>query len=153
MAGHLLFSSSLSGDLMPEVGNGHLATVVQSDTIYAAGLYNSDAHGTSGESSHRARIPNFRVWVENDHQKPGPQGGRALDLERAIFLQRTVAPLKAPSVTVEERWYAPLQAPTLLVHEIELRNPSELEETVTIHSSPGAVSQDIMFKAVPEEVQ
>ena len=37
---------------MASVGNGHVATVVDSDTVYMNGLYN----GGRGES-HRARIP------------------------------------------------------------------------------------------------
>lgn len=37
---------------MPSVGNGQLATVIYTDTIYMNGLYN----GGLGES-HRARIP------------------------------------------------------------------------------------------------
>lgn len=44
---------------MASVGNGHVATVVMSDTIFMNGLYN----GERGDS-HRARIPsriNIRV--------------------------------------------------------------------------------------------
>lgn len=37
---------------MPSVGNGQLATVIYTDTVYMNGLYN----GERGES-HRARIP------------------------------------------------------------------------------------------------
>ena len=46
---------------MPSVGNGQLATVIYTDTVYMNGLYN----GELGES-HRARIPsqiNIRMDV------------------------------------------------------------------------------------------
>ena len=45
---------SLNLDLVPEVGNGHLAHVPFSDTVQMNGLYNGVA-----DLSHRARIPAF----------------------------------------------------------------------------------------------
>lgn len=52
-AGHLFFSGEGSGGLIPEVGNGYVATHANSDTIYAAGLFNGDAMGVKGPTSHR----------------------------------------------------------------------------------------------------
>lgn len=38
----------------PSIGNGHIATVVHSDTVYMNGLYNGN-----GSTSTRARIPAY----------------------------------------------------------------------------------------------
>ena len=32
--------------VMPEIGNGYIGTIAQSDTIFAHGLFNGDAIGT-----------------------------------------------------------------------------------------------------------
>ena len=48
---------------MASVGNGHLATIVYSETVYMNGLYN----GERGES-HRARIPS-RINVSMELSK------------------------------------------------------------------------------------
>lgn len=149
LAGQLLFSHALSSeDLMPEVGNGHLATKMRSDTIFAAGLFNGPAHGSSGITSHRARIPRSMLWVASVHDDTPPGCGRALDLDRAVFLQRTKDPLGALGVLIEERWYAPLQVPTLLVHEIKLENPGSAARTVTIHGIQKNESDDLIIREV-----
>lgn len=54
--GDLLYSASVDGALLPEIGNGFIATLVGSDTIYAAGVFNGAAQSAP---SHRARIPPF----------------------------------------------------------------------------------------------
>jgi hypothetical protein len=54
--GHLLFSSdlNLSELVMPDIGNGYLATRLTSNATYVAGLFNGLNVKTP---SHRARIP------------------------------------------------------------------------------------------------
>ena len=118
LAGQLAYSPTLSGGLMPEVGNGHVATVVQSDTIYAAGVFNGDALAKFSHSTYRARIPAFVVEVAH----ASTIGVRAMDFERATFVQRRNFSTNASEsvIVVEERWYAPYQEPRLLVHEISL---------------------------------
>jgi len=149
-AGNLLYSNSLKGDkrLMPEVGNGHVATKVQSPDIYAAGLYNGDAHGSSGESSHRAKIPHYGVWVTVDTEELVGQGGLALDVEHASVMQRTNDPMGAPGVQVDELWYAPLQEPALVVHEIELWNRAATTRTVTMGQFSNNKSPDLFTRLV-----
>ena len=67
--GHIAYSSQLvdrhPAQSMPEVGNGHVATVVGSDTIHAAGLFNGAAANPPCSScgSYRARIPAYSVNV------------------------------------------------------------------------------------------
>jgi len=121
---------------MPEVGNGFLATVVQSSTIYAGGLFNGDETGEQGWVSHRARIPPYTVNVTSQVVA----GVRALDLERAVFLQRSTL---ASGVHIEERWYAPLHRPTILVHEMELMNPGNISARISIQGTVEDSSQDL----------
>ena len=64
---------------MATVGNGHIATVVYSDTIYMNGLYN----GERGES-HRARIPSYiNVRVQSPEIVPRRY---ALDTEKGNLI-------------------------------------------------------------------
>jgi hypothetical protein len=79
------------------VGNGYVATVVGSDTIYLAGVFNGEienttspnaANGTSqsetvSTSSHRAAIPGT-----NGISIKGERLGSALDLANATFYRR-----------------------------------------------------------------
>lgn len=141
MSGHLLYGRPDEVDhrLMPEVGNGHLARKVKGPAIFAAGLYNGDSKGSTGESSHRARLPPYNAWVKTDESKEeepytSAEGGwgYALDVEQASFMQRSHDPLDARGVQVDESWYAPLQEPSLLVHEIRLWNREAAGRTVQL---------------------
>jgi hypothetical protein len=141
----LAYSPVLAGPtagLMPEVGNGHVASVVGSDTIFAAGLFNGDAKGAQAESTYRARVPAYRVAPAMPPTTGGSRGGgggyvetgeRAMDFERAAFVRRsTFRPASATAgkggqgggggcvVGTEQRWFAPYTEPRLLVHEIDL---------------------------------
>lgn len=55
--GNMLFSQQDPSNFewMPIIGNGYLSTLVLSDTIYVAGVYNGQ--NNSAEQSHRAKIP------------------------------------------------------------------------------------------------
>eukprot|EP00756_Hemistasia_phaeocysticola_P051172 Hpha_TRINITY_DN26354_c0_g1::TRINITY_DN26354_c0_g1_i1::g.9347::m.9347 len=108
------------GVLVPAYGNGYVATFVDSDTVFAGGLFNGDATGQYGAASHRATIPSYLVKVVD-----GSGGGaapvlvgQALDIRRAVFLRRSVTSDK--QVQIDERLFAPLGWPNLLVHEVEL---------------------------------
>mmetsp|Transcript_113316 Transcript_113316/g.225683 ORF Transcript_113316/g.225683 Transcript_113316/m.225683 type:complete len:1175 (-) Transcript_113316:84-3608(-) len=150
LGAQLLFSNAHSKhDLMPEVGNGHLATAMQSDKIYAAGFFNGPARGTNVETTHRASIPRSIYWIDTMHGETFPPGyGRALDMERAVFLQHTKDPVGAEGIIVRERWYAPWQAPTLMVHEIELENPGGISRTVKIQRFRRTRSADLSIQEV-----
>jgi len=140
---------------LPEVGNGHLARKVKGPSIFAAGLYNGDAHGSTGQASHRARIPPYNVWVRMDENhkevwKPGGYG-EALDVEQATYLSRTHDPPGAKGVQVDQRWYAPLQEPTMLVHEIELWNRGEEEKKVDMRQWGDKTSWSFNADLAPKE--
>ena len=72
----------------PTVGNGHVATVVYSDTVFMNGLYNGN-----GTESRRARIP---AMTAVNIQSVSLQGTRTfmLDMEKGLqhffffFLQK-----------------------------------------------------------------
>ncbi|CAF1479752.1 unnamed protein product [Didymodactylos carnosus] len=49
--------ASIDYRILPYVGNGHIATVVLSNSVYMNGIYNGE-NGTS----HRARIPSTHNW-------------------------------------------------------------------------------------------
>ena len=66
-------------NLYPEIGNGHVATVVQTNTIFMNGLYNG-----ASTDSHRARIPstaNIFVNISNGNIT----GKFQLDMGRGEF--------------------------------------------------------------------
>eukprot|EP00966_Prymnesium_polylepis_P191192 4431321-Prymnesium_polylepis.1 len=85
LGGQLAYSPTLTGGLLPEVGNGHVASVVQSDNVFVAGLFNGDALAKHAGSPYRARVPAVKTEVMH----ASPSGGvRAMDFERAVFIQR-----------------------------------------------------------------
>jgi hypothetical protein len=120
-----------------QVGNGHVAWKLRSDTVYAAGLFNGPAGSISeGDGDGRARIPPFRVTftvtsqvdtgdaIRSNGGEAGdtvvtmvPQG-QALDVRRAMFIARSRS--EDGTIAVEERWYAPLHMPRVLVHEVSV---------------------------------
>lgn len=87
-AANLLFAVNLSNDtrLVPSIGNGYLATVFESDTLFISGVYNGNA--TEDRPSHRARIPGITsvVW---QHPREIIMG-IALDLQNAAVIKRSM---------------------------------------------------------------
>jgi len=157
LRGNLLYGrlDDVDDRLMPEVGNGHLARKVKSPAVFAAGLYNGDAKGSNGPSSHRARLPPYNAWVKLD-DKPlranAPGGsGCGLDVERAAFMQRTHDPANAEGVQMDQSWYAPLHEPSLLVHEIRLWNRADVKRTVQFGQWGGLTSPAFDMSLVPRE--
>lgn len=118
LSGDLFYSADPSGVLMPTIGNGHLATFVQSGVIYAAGLFDGDSVGATGKVSHRATIPAYQVSI----------GGldlsatrAALDVRRAVFMTRSE--ISGGSAVVDQKWYAVADRPSLIVHEMTITVP------------------------------
>jgi len=142
LAGQLLFTTD-STCTMPSIGNGYLATVVQSDSIYAAGLFNGPVH----DNVHRARIPPYVTQIE-DAVASDEVVVQAFDMERAVFLRRRTL---SSGVEVEDRWYAPLHEPSLLVHEMEIAS-SGYSGTVNFNSSAGAASVDLTLTPTKSSV-
>jgi hypothetical protein len=78
----ILLSSQTLPSLLPEVGNGYIASVVMSDTIYSSGLFNGNSTVTP---SHRARIQAFNVEVQYATQT---DTAYALNMLEAVFYKR-----------------------------------------------------------------
>lgn len=141
---------------MPEVGNGFVATVVDSDAIYSAGLFNGDslnnctAQGVEvgawcGQMSHRALIPALNVRVSGELL---PDGGRVLDVERAVFLRRSRVCVANAELRLEERWFAPFHEPEVLVHELAFSNPSgeDVHVVLNVTSAGPSATPDLLLK-------
>jgi len=144
LAGDLLYSASATEGLWPEVGNGFVATVVQSGTIYAAGLFN----GPDTDNTQRARIPGIDVAPPNRGAISDQfRGGRGLALDSAVFTQISAATSTVRSI---ERWYAPAQEPSLIVHEIEFTNFGQQNETIDLQTTypVGGESADLDLSVV-----
>jgi len=155
----IAYSGSLhdNPNLMPEVGNGFVATVVSSDTIFAAGVFNGDAIAKRAAASARARIPSFDTTV--DVAGAREEGVRMMDFEHAVFTQRRtlqggVGGASAGGVRVEDTWYAHAVHRNLLVHEITLSAaaapagaaPNPI--TVRVSTQPSDASADLDLKRV-----
>lgn len=70
------------------VGNGYLATVLHSPTIYLAGVFNGDQMGSSKAGApHRARVPAYLVEIANTSHG---QAVEALNIREAVYYRRTV---------------------------------------------------------------
>lgn len=105
---HRLFSKSVSSKsqiprsplLIPSIGNGYLATVVGSDTVYIGGLFNGrNRNGVElTKASHRARIPAYlNLNITNaiidytettENEKKIHAGGFAIDTKEGIHYER-----------------------------------------------------------------
>ncbi|CAL1536284.1 unnamed protein product [Lymnaea stagnalis] len=135
----LLTSESLPArkEYIPEVGNGHLATVVQSDAIFMNGLYNG-----ANFSSHRARIPSTAGYSINSTTPAHVSRRYSLDLARGIFTESYTA----PGVEISLRTYAHRQLTLVLVTELVMsRDDVTTNVSVEVDLNPGPASDDVEF--------
>ncbi|XP_067686916.1 uncharacterized protein [Haliotis asinina] len=123
---------------MASVANGHLGTVVYSDTIYVNGLYN----GPFGWS-HRARIPSTQAMRVHLDSETDVQHHYTLDTEKATFEEK----LTTPDTEVIIRTYAHQKHTRLLITEIRAKRLSESlgQVTMTLTNNRGEDSDDIAF--------
>ena len=134
--------------LQGQVGNGFIATSINSSVIYLGGTFNPLSEYGSGSLSRRSRIPTtVRIFIEDSTPFASAQ-----DLRRGLFLRRSVLPSFCQSngqpVVVEQRWYAHRVNRSLLVHEIEIdTSRCELGSPVAIKitEDDGGPSEDIDF--------
>jgi trehalose/maltose hydrolase-like predicted phosphorylase len=124
--GNMLFGSAEPSETyrMAAVGNGYMSSVVGSDTIYVAGVFNG-----AGQTTHRARIPSTNAITLTNAQHVGS----ALDLERAVFYRRSTYQncLACAVFNIEQRWYTHRYYASLFVHEIEIKSLTATGETAT----------------------
>ncbi|ODN03634.1 Acid trehalase-like protein 1, partial [Orchesella cincta] len=126
----------------PTVGNGHIATVVYTDTIFMNGLYS----GFKGES-HRARIPtrnNVRLVDVNGLRTKFLNSSFLLDVTKGIFIEK----FTIEDFCIEIKLFAHQYYHKVMVNQIHAvpikPEPSPLQLKV-IHDT-GPSSQDIAFE-------
>ena len=91
--------------------------------LHLAGVFNGLSNHTP---SHRARLPalfNYQLALPADAAAGDTlfYVGAALDVQRAIFFNRTRLTTAACSADIEQRWYAHRLHKHILVHELEVR--------------------------------
>ncbi|XP_076464028.1 protein-glucosylgalactosylhydroxylysine glucosidase-like [Babylonia areolata] len=125
--------------LFPEIGNGHVATVIQSDSIFMNGLYNG-----ANVTSHRARIPSTASILIKLTVPSGPPVviRFRFDVGRGVFSEVYTG----RGFIVELRRYAHRLLSRLLVTEVVVtRTTSALPITVSFIVNTGRDSDDIHF--------
>lgn len=150
LAGNLFYSST-DASPMPQLGNGFVSTIMGSDTLFAAGLFNGACK--AGTNSVRARIPPFDTTLASHSVMSrtvsggGFGSGQALDVRRAMFLRRGTT---SSGIDVDEKFYAHQTRPSVMVHSMSLSNTGAAAVTVDLTSAQiGADSADIDFAVVP----
>ena len=129
IAGSTLYGheETVNAAFMPQVGNGHVATVVASSAMYVSGVY----FGACGQS-HKARLPSPIAGVSLTNRPSGfgayqmmwPPTHTALDTRRGIFVRRYAVGVGADGGIVEQRILAHRTRPHLMLTEFELINGS-----------------------------
>lgn len=142
---------SRDGSFMPSVANGYVGTVLYSDTIHLAGVYNGEAFTKADniypvyfyEHTHRARIPSSCAI---DFHVPELQGkfSYALDTAEGIFYKW----FETDKFIVEQRIYAHRLQRHLLVVEVSVNNSLGRNITLEITNNRGNASVDIQFEDV-----
>lgn len=139
--------------LQTYVGNGYLATQIDSNDLFVAGLFNGPALAKDNPS-HRARIPSpVHFSVTNGQVK---DAGLALNM--GTFLRRTqigqgnkyvAIPIFIFSIDlVEQRWYAHRAYKNVLVYElVQIQGANPV--AVCVKQDKGPSSSDISVKQVP----
>lgn len=124
-------------NLFPEISNGHVATVVQTNTIYMNGLYNGP-----NVNSHRARIPSTAAVLVSFLSPTNVTVRFQLDLERAVFSEVYTG----DGFTVEVRRYAHRAFHQLSVTEINMNRTHSVDPIIlSLFVNTGPNSQDIDF--------
>ncbi|XP_022098202.1 protein-glucosylgalactosylhydroxylysine glucosidase-like [Acanthaster planci] len=125
---------------LPAVGNGYLATVVYSDTIYVNGLYNG-----RGGASHRARIPSTAaIKISLPAKVNISKESYSLELENGTFHRK----VRTDVAFIEQRIYAHQNVSYILVNEIVVTRTGQPTDPITLRlmNNTGIDSKDINFK-------
>jgi protein-glucosylgalactosylhydroxylysine glucosidase len=105
-----MVNQSIDLRIMAYVGNGHIATVVFSDSIYMNGIYNG-----RNSTSHRARIPSTIDWRFQLGDTLRSQS-YAIDFNSGAFIEK----LETNDVRIERRIFASQEYDELLLVHVEL---------------------------------
>ncbi|XP_071079962.1 protein-glucosylgalactosylhydroxylysine glucosidase-like [Haliotis cracherodii] len=133
--------------LWPEIGNGHVATVVKGDSMFMNGLYNGKAR-----DSHRARLPST-VAVSITSITPSNVTKKfALDIGRGVYYER----YDGDGFYVELRMYAHRVVTSVIAIELIIADTSgnrNGDVAVTLHVNNGTASDDITWTKVDDSGQ
>ncbi|XP_050405226.2 protein-glucosylgalactosylhydroxylysine glucosidase [Patella vulgata] len=130
--------------LLPEIGNGHIATVIHSDTICMNGLYNG-----ANTSSHRARIPSIvSLIVDSIKTSNGSYTKKyLLDMKNGIFRERFFG----EDYRIEIRTYAHRILTRVMAVEVDIEKDGLTDLTINFHTNTGKTSDDIHFGPVVDK--
>jgi hypothetical protein len=127
----------------PEIGNGFVATVVGSDTLFAAGVFNGKAQAK--DPSHRAAIPAPLAL-----QVDGQVTGAALDLRGGFYLRRYSLNARA---SAQIRFYAHRVRRSLLVAELSVMSTDRWLVPVKLSGGPTTPSsKDFTWKSTQRTI-
>jgi len=122
----------------PALGNGHLSTVLYSDSVFMSGLYSGNL--TNKNSIHRARIPSLiNIVLCSIDNKFINKTHCALDLQNSIYYQIN-------NNAVKQTTYFHRKYKFLLVHEIH--SYDNFPHEICLFSNPGPLSSDINFTLI-----
>jgi trehalose/maltose hydrolase-like predicted phosphorylase len=124
--------SSVPPTWLPSLGNGFLATVVGSDALYAANVFNGDAVGAN--PSHRARIASPINFVIQGAAKVTDA---ALDLRHGAYLRRYAV----TGGNFEQMVYFHRSYYHTVVVRYSLLSSNSLK--ICLKNNPGAASADV----------
>ncbi|KAL4238053.1 Protein-glucosylgalactosylhydroxylysine glucosidase [Mactra antiquata] len=126
----------------PSIGNGHIATVVHSDTVYMNGLYNGN-----GSTSTRARIPAYISFGVNI-SKENIRSSYCLNMDSGMYVETHTS----QHWSLEIKMYAHRTLSRILVTQLTLTadgNQSYLD--VSLIKNQGGPSKDIKFEPIDTE--
>ncbi|CAC5394365.1 PGGHG [Mytilus coruscus] len=135
-----VFSTSLfpeNGRNRPTLGNGHIATVVYTDTIYMNGLYNG-----LRVFSHRARIPSTCAIEVVLTTTRITKSSYSLDIEKGMFIEVR----SGPGFNIEIKRYAHRSINQLMVTEMTVENCCLDDFKVDLEMNYGNDSEDITLR-------
>ncbi|KAJ8308422.1 hypothetical protein KUTeg_013296 [Tegillarca granosa] len=120
--------------LLPTIGNGYIATVVKSDTIYRSDLFTG-----YNVTSHRARIPatsNIELTFVSEKVTSLKY---SLDMGRGMYIEE----YKGEHFDIQIKMYAHRVLKGVLVTDLTVNTTVNL--TVKLQSNPGRASQDLQI--------
>ncbi|XP_064622218.1 protein-glucosylgalactosylhydroxylysine glucosidase-like isoform X2 [Lineus longissimus] len=135
---------------MTSVGNGHVGTVIDSDTVLMNGLYNG-RHG----DSHRARIPSMvscNITGFHPHQPYKPRRAYTLNMMNGMYLET----IHGDDFVLEKKIYAHRQLKRLLVTEIDVvrvYKAGQMAMKVNMENNRGKPSDDVNFDTITDAVE
>lgn len=127
------------GASMPTIGNGYLATLIHSDTMYVDGVYN----GPNG-TSHRARLRSTSSINITDFSFPVRDRKYSLDVGRGMYVEEYIS----EDIRVEMSMYAHQWLNRLLITEISVVNNGSVPVYLNLSQNLGPPSDDVTFQTV-----